>query len=60
MIEVPNMGASLNQTPIFEQYVVLYGSTIADHKDIPLEEIALHAQNLITILNSVINIIRGI
>ena len=45
-------------TPIFEQYVIRCESKNWHQKDMCLEEIGLHAQNmLIIILSSVVNMI---
>ena len=57
-IDVPNSITYLNQTPIFEWYVVRCGTKNGYQKDV-FERVRLGAQNLITILGSQINIIRG-
>ena len=49
----------LNQIPIFEWYVVRYGSKNGQQKDMFLKEIGLCAQVLLTILGSIVNTIRG-
>ena len=50
---------SLDWTPIFEWYVVRCGSKNIYQKDTCLKEIRLLAQNIITILGSIANIIGG-
>ena len=46
----------LNQTPIFEWCVIRCGSKNKYQKDVCLKESELQAQNLITILGSIVNI----
>jgi hypothetical protein len=43
-------------TPIFKWYVVRYGSKNKPQKGSSLKEIGLHAQNMIVILDSTVNI----
>ena len=56
-VNVLNLVAYLNRTPIFEWYVVWCGSNNKFKKDTCLQEIGLRAQNLITILGSFVNMI---
>jgi hypothetical protein len=56
---VPNLVTYLNQTPIFEWCVARVGSKNGCPKDMSFEEIRLHAQNMMTILGSTMNIIGG-
>ena len=58
-IDLPNLVTYLNQTPIFEWCVARIGSKNGYPKDMSLEEIRLHAENMMTILGSTINIIGG-
>ena len=46
----------LNQTPIFEWYVIRFSSKNKYQKDMCLKESELHAQNMITILGSIVSI----
>ena len=57
--DVPNLVTYLYQTPIFEWYVVRCGSKNRYQNDLCLKEIGLHAQNMVTILGSTVNIIGG-
>ena len=50
----------LIETAIFEWCVVGCGSKNGYQKNMCLKEIGLHAQNLLTILGSIINIIGGL
>ena len=57
---MPNLVLSLIQSPIFEWCVVWCGVKNGHPKGIMyLEEIGLFAQNMITILNSMVNLIGG-
>ena len=57
---VPNSFTHLTQTTIFEWYVVCCGFKNGRQKYTCLKEIGLHAQDMITILGSIFNIIdRG-
>ena len=56
-VDVPNSVSDLNQTPTVEWYVVRCGSLERYQKDMCLKETGLHAQNMITILGSIVNII---
>ena len=57
---MPNSVTSLNQTPIFEWYVVRRGSNVEYQKGIIcLEEIGLCVHNMIIILDSIVTIIEG-
>ena len=59
MVDVPNSNTTLTWTPIFESYVVRCGSKNGHQKDMSLKEIGLHAQNMLTILGSKVNMIWG-
>jgi hypothetical protein len=48
-----------NRTAIFEWCVIMHVSTNGHHNDTCLKEIGLHAQNMITILDSIGNVIGG-
>ena len=56
---MPSLVPCSNQTLILSSsiHVFRYGSRNIHQKDMCLEEIGLHAQKLITILNSTVNII---
>ena len=56
---MPNLTTYLNQILIFEGYVVRCAFKNAYQKDTCLKEIGLHAQNMTTILGSIVNIIGG-
>ena len=45
-------------TPIFGSYVVWCGSKNEYQKDVCLKDIRLHAHDILTILNSIVNVIR--
>ena len=49
--------AHLNWKPMFEWYVIWCGCKDGYHKDMCLKRVRLHAQNMITILGSIVNII---
>jgi hypothetical protein len=49
----------IDQTSIFEWFVVRCASWNGRHKDICLKEIGLCAHNMLTIMGSIINIIGG-
>ena len=56
----PNLVAHLNWTPIIEWHVVRCGSKNIHQKDVTcFEQTGLFAQNLLTILCSIVNIIKG-
>jgi hypothetical protein len=55
MVDVPNSVTYCNQTPMFECYVVWCGSKNRYQKDMNLTEIGQCAQNMITILGSMVN-----
>ena len=58
-INVPNLVSYLNQTPIFEWYVVWCGSKNEyQNYNVCLQEIGLRAQNVITILSSIVSMIK--
>ena len=56
-VDEPNLITYLNWTPIFEWCVVRCGSKNGYQKDMCLKEIGLHAQNMIIILDSIVNVI---
>ena len=55
-VDVPKLATYLNRTPLFELYVLCCGSK---NKYLIYEEIRLHTQITITILNSIGNKIDG-
>jgi hypothetical protein len=55
-VEGPYLATLLIRTPIIEWYVVWCGSKNGYRKTMLWKEIGLHAQNVITILKSTINI----
>ena len=57
---MPNLVTYHNQTSKSEWCVVRCGSKNEHKKDMCLKEVGLHAQNVITILDSVDNIVGGI
>jgi hypothetical protein len=57
-VYVPNLGAHVNHTPIFEWHVVKYGFENKHHKDICCEEIEPCAQNMIIIMGPMVNIME--
>ena len=59
LVSGPNYVNYLNQTPIFEWWVVRYRSWIRHQKDMCSKEIVLHTQNFLTILGWLVNIIGG-
>ena len=58
-VDIPNSITYFDWTPLFEWYVVRCSSKNGDQKDMCLKEIGLHAQNMITILGSIVNISGG-
>ena len=58
-VDVPNSVTYLRRTLIFEWYVVWCGSKNKYQKDTCLKEIGLHAQNMITIVASIIDLLGG-
>lgn len=48
----------VNKTPIFGKYVVWCGSKNKYQKYMCLKDISIHAHNILTILRSIVNIIR--
>ena len=54
-----NLVIYLNQALLFKWYAIRCDSKNIQEKDICLKGIGLHAQNTVTILDSMINIIRG-
>lgn len=58
-VEVPNSNIEIIWRPIFEWYVMMYGSNAGHQNDMCFEEIGLCAHNILTILHSIVNIVRG-
>ena len=58
-VDVLNAATYLNQIHIFEWYVVRCDFENGFQKDICLKEIGLCAQNMLTFLGSIVNIIDG-
>ena len=58
-VDVPNLVTYLNWTPTFEWCMVWCGSKNGYQEDMCLKEFGPHAQNMITILDSIIHIIRA-
>ena len=57
-VDVPKLNTIIFWTPILEWHVVKCGSKNGHQRDMCLKEIqALHAQNMLTILSSIINMI---
>ena len=56
-IDMPNSTTYPKRTHVFEWYVVWCGSKSGYQKDKCFEEIRLHAQNVVDILGSIVNII---
>ena len=56
-VDVPNSVIYLHQTPIFERHVVRCDSKNGYQKNNYSKQIGLHAQSLVTILGSKVNII---
>ena len=56
---MPNLVTYLNLSPIFEWWAVRPRTKNGHHKDLCSEESRLRAQNLSTILGSIVNIIGG-
>jgi hypothetical protein len=50
----------LNMTPIFEWHMVWCGPKNGHHTNICVKEIEQHAQNMITVLNTIVNIMRRV
>lgn len=55
----PNSVISSNWTPILEWWVIRCRTNPRPNKDMCLKEIGLHAQKLLTILDSIVHIIGG-
>jgi hypothetical protein len=53
-VDVPNSVVNLNQTSIFEWYMVWCGFKNGYQKDVSLKELGIHAQNMITIRGSIV------
>ena len=59
-VDIPNSVTCLTRTPIFRWYVVRCGPKNVYQKIIMcLKELGLQAQNMVTILSSIVNIIGG-
>jgi hypothetical protein len=58
-VNVPNSATHLTQTIKFEWYVVCCGFKNGHQKYTCLKEIGLHAQDMLSILGSIFNIIDG-
>lgn len=58
-VDVPNSVKDLYGTSIFQWYVVRRGSKNGYPKDMRLEKVGPHAQNMMTIPDSIINITGG-
>lgn len=58
-VEVPNSNLEIIWTHIFERYVVMYRSHDGHQNDMCFKEISLHAQNMLTILHSIVNTVGG-
>ena len=58
-VDVPNSVAELNQTSISGWYLVRCSSKNGYQKDMCLKGIGLCAQNMITILGPIVNILGG-
>ena len=56
---MPNSSTEIIWIPVFKYYVVICGSKNRHQKDLHAKEIRLHAQNMITILGSMVNMIGG-
>ena len=59
MVHVPNSATYLNQTHSFEWYLVRCDFKNGYQKNTYLKEIGLCAQNMTTILDSIVNIMGG-
>ena len=57
-VDMPNSNIAAIWTPIFEWYVVRLRPKNRHQKSMWLEEIGLTPQNMITIVDSIVNIIR--
>ena len=53
---MPNSVTYLNRTHVFEYYMVRRDSKNGYQKDMYSKEIGLHAQNMITIISSIVNL----
>lgn len=58
-VSVPNLVAYLNWTPVFEWRVIRCRFKNGHLKDMYIKEIRIWAQNLLTILGSIVSIIVG-
>lgn len=57
-VDIPSYVIDLNQTPNHEWYVIRCGFKGQKWKKHIFEETGLHAQNMITIIGSIVNIIK--
>ena len=57
-VDVPNLVTIPNRTPLFEWYVVRCGFKNGYPNDMCSKEIGQRAQNMITILGSIVNTIK--
>ena len=58
-VDVPKSTTETTWTPLFEWYVVRCGSKNWHQNDLYLNETGMRAQNMLTILGSLINVIDG-
>ena len=58
-LDMPKLNTTLIYTPIFDWCVVRCGSKTWHHNDICLKRIALRAPKVLTILDSIINMLGG-
>jgi hypothetical protein len=58
-VDVPNSNIAMISTPIFEWCVVRCGSKNGNQKEMCLEEIGQRAQNMLSFLGFIFNIIWG-
>ena len=56
-VDMPNSITSLDQTPMFESYVNKCDSNNGYQNGVCLREIGPHAQNMLSIIGSIFNII---
>ena len=57
--DVPKPNTTIVWIPISEYSMVRYGSKNWHQNSVSLSEIVLHAQNILTILGSLVNVIEG-
>ena len=56
-VDVPKLNTTIISAPIFEWYVLMRISKKWYQKDMHIKEIGLHALNILTILDSIVNVI---